>query len=271
MTTGNITRAATLGILALAACTQRKINPEPVTIMRNGERVPDADSKIAEARDRVAGQQAATQYSRDSIMAAAMTGCTPDVCAAVTRGEVALGMNEAQLMAATRTTPAAWSVRRSGDAAVYTSAMQDQSPRDAVAPVALVQVQDGRIASYAYNEPSGMRIVQKQGDASAAAQATATGNALVRQGDQLVASGNADLALARYDQASVLLPNDPMVQYKIATLLDQQLRPVEALMRYQRFLHQMDLERINAVGDAYAKQAEAIAHAKERIIVLEKH
>jgi len=83
--------------------------------------------------------------------------------------------------------------------------------------------------------------------------------------------GNASLALARYDQASVLLPNDASVQYKIATLLDQQLRPVEALMRYKRFLHQMELERINAVGDAYAKQAEAIAHAKERIIVLEKH
>jgi hypothetical protein len=62
-----------------------------------------------------------------------------------------------------------------------------------------------------------------------------------------------------------------MVQYKIATLLDQQLRPIEALMRYKRFLHQMELERINAVGDAYAKQADAIARARERIIVLEKH
>jgi hypothetical protein len=41
-------------------------------------------------------------------------------------------------------------------------------------------------------------------------------------------------------------------------------------MRYQRFLHQMELERINAYGEAYAKQAAAIAYAKERIIVLEK-
>ena len=271
MTTRTMTRTAALVALALAACTQRKINPEPVTIMRNGQRVPDSEAKIAEARDRVAGQQASTQYTRDSIMASAMTGCTPDVCAAVTRGEVALGMNEAQLMAATRTTPTAWSVRRSGDAAVYTSSMQDQSPRDMVAAVALVQVQDGRVASYAYNEPSGIRIVQKASDATAQAQATATGNALVQQGDQLVAAGNPALALTRYDQASILLPNDPMVQYKIATLLDQQLRPIEAVMRYQRFLHQMELERINAVGDAWAKQAEAIAHAKERIIILEKH
>ena len=271
MNSRNLTRAAAVGVLALAACTQRKINPEPVTVMRNGERVPDSEAKIAEARERVAGDQARSAYSRDSIMAAAMTGCTPDVCAAVTRGEVALGMNEAQLMAATRTTPAAWSVRRSGDAVVYTSSMQDQSPRDMVATVALVQVQNGRVASYAYSEPAGIRIVQKAADASSAAQATATGNALVQQGDQLVASGNANLALARYDQASVLLPNDAMLQYKIATLLDQQLRPIEAVMRYQRFLHQLELERITAVGDAYAKQAEAIAHAKERIIVLEKH
>lgn len=271
MTTRSITRAAALSILSLAACTQRKINPEPVTIMRNGERVPDADAKIADARDRVGSDQARTAYSRDSIMAAAMTGCTPDVCAAVTRGEVALGMNEAQLMAATRTTPAAWSVRRSGSAAVYTSAMQDQAPRDMVAAVALVQVQDGRIASFAYNEPSGMRIVQKSGDATATARAAAAGAALVQQGDEAVVAGNSSLALTRYDQASVLVPNDATVQYKIATLLDQQLRPVEALMRYKRFLHQMELERINAVGDAYAKQAEAIAHAKERIIVLEKH
>jgi hypothetical protein len=270
MTTRNITRVAALGVLALAGCTQRKINPEPVTVMRNGERVPDSEAKIAEARDRIAGDQARTTYTRDSIMAAAMTGCTPDVCAAVTRGEVALGMNEAQLMAATRTTPTAWSVRRSGDAAIYTSAVQNESPRDMVSAVALVQVQNGRVASYAYNEPSGVRVVQRSGDASASARATATGNALVQQGDELVASGNANLALARYDQASVLLPNDPTVQYKIATLLDQQLRPIEALMRYKRFLHQLELERINAVGDAYAKQAEAIAHAKERIIILEK-
>ena len=265
-----MTRVA-LGLIALAACTQRRVNPEPVTIMRNGQRVPDSDARIAEARDRVGGDQARTAYTRDSIMAAAMTGCTPNVCAAVTRGEVTLGMNEAQLMASTRTTPAAWSVRRSGDAVVYTAAMQGQPAHDMVAALAMVQFDGGRVASYAYSEPSGMRIVQQPADASATARSMATGRALVDQGDQLVASGNADLALARYDQASVLLPNDATVQYKIATLLDQQLRPIEAVMRYQRFLHQMELERISAVGDAYAKQAEAIAHAKERIIILEKH
>jgi hypothetical protein len=259
-----------LAALAAAACTQQHVNPEPVTILRNGDRIPGSDAQVAAAADRIAGEQMRAAMSRDSIMAAAMTGCAPDVCAAVTRGEVTLGMNEAQLMAATRTTPAAWSVRRAGDAAIYTSARSEQTPRDMVAPVALVQIQRGEVASIAYAEPNGVRTIAKASDASAEAQARATGAALVREGDELVAAGQLDAALARYDRASVLLPHDASVEYKIATLLDKQLRPIEAVVRYQRFLHQMELERINAVGDAYAKQAEAIAHAKERIIVLEK-
>ncbi|NIP80796.1 MAG: hypothetical protein GWM90_16900, partial [Gemmatimonadetes bacterium] len=42
------------------------------------------------------------------------------------------------------------------------------------------------------------------------------------------------------------------------------------LIRYQLFLHQLELERIEAVGDAYAKLADAIAHARERVIILER-
>jgi hypothetical protein len=61
-----------------------------------------------------------------------------------------------------------------------------------------------------------------------------------------------------------------MLQYRIATLLDLQLRPIEALMRYQRFLLSLEVQRIQAQGDAYAKLAEAIARARERVIVLEK-
>jgi hypothetical protein len=258
-----------LAALAGSACTQQRVNPYPVTVMRNGDRVPDADP--AAAGRAAAAEQARMAASRDSIMAAAMTGCAPDVCAAVTRGEVTLGMTEAQLLAATRTTPAAWSVRRAGDAAVYTSARPEQAPRDMVAPVALVQIQRGEVASIAYAEPNGVRTIAKASDASTEAQARATGAALVREGDQLVAAGQLDEALARYDRASVLLPRDATVEYKIATLLDKQLRPIEARVRYQRFLHQMELERINAVGDAWAKQADAIARARERIIVLEKH
>jgi hypothetical protein len=42
------------------------------------------------------------------------------------------------------------------------------------------------------------------------------------------------------------------------------------LMRYQRFLLSLDIERINAQGNANAKMAEAIAMAQQRIVILEK-
>ena len=256
-----------LGALALVACTHRRVDPEPITIMHNGDRVAGPD---VNAGDRAASDQAWMRAQRDSIFAVALNGCSPDVCAAVTRGEVSLGMSEAQLYAATRTTPQAWTARRSGDVVVLTSARADVGPKDIIAPIAMVQMQGSHVALLAYAEPQGMRLVSRPMDATAEAQSKATAQALVREGDQLVASGQLDMALDRYDRASILVPNDGPLQYKIATVLDKQLRPIEALMRYQRFLHQMELELINAYGDAYAKQATAIAYAKERIIVLEK-
>ena len=62
-----------------------------------------------------------------------------------------------------------------------------------------------------------------------------------------------------------------MLDYRIATVLDKALRPVEALIRYQLFLHRLDLERIQAVGEAYANIAAAQIAARERIIVLERN
>ena len=60
--------------------------------------------------------------------------------------------------------------------------------------------------------------------------------------------GNGDMvgALDRYDRASTLKPRDALLEYRIASILDRSLRPVEALMRYKRFLHQMELEKIEA-------------------------
>nr|PZN89719.1 MAG: hypothetical protein DIU52_12240 [bacterium] len=93
---------------------------------------------------------------------------------------------------------------------------------------------------------------------------------LVREGDDLVARGDLDAALDRYDRAQVLQPDNVELEYRIATVLDKQLRPIEASIRYRLFLHRLELEEIEAVGDAYAKLADAIARARERIIVLEK-
>jgi hypothetical protein len=61
-----------------------------------------------------------------------------------------------------------------------------------------------------------------------------------------------------------------MLEYKVATMLDLQMRPVEAQIRYQRFLHSLDIERIRAQGDANAQLADAIARAQQRLIILER-
>ncbi|MCU0623229.1 MAG: hypothetical protein MUF53_05110, partial [Gemmatimonadaceae bacterium] len=62
--------------------------------------------------------------------------------------------------------------------------------------------------------------------------------------------------------------DDYGLEYKVASLLDLQLRPVEALMRYQRFLQQLELERIEARGTQAAKLNEAVVRAQQRIVIL---
>lgn len=98
----------------------------------------------------------------------------------------------------------------------------------------------------------------------------ATAARLLREGDEYTAAGRLDLALKRYDQADVLRPNHPETNLRIAQVLDKQLRPVEAVLRYRMFIHQMELERIRAHGEVAAGIAEAIARARERVVVLER-
>ncbi|MBI4546096.1 MAG: hypothetical protein HY703_12930 [Gemmatimonadetes bacterium] len=180
-------------------------------------------------------------------------------------------MTEAQVLAATRTTEDAWSLRRAGRAAVLVPRSLDLAPRDAAGELALVQLRDGRVSSYSYQEGAGVRVVSEPADASTAGRASALGEMLIREGDDLAARGDLARALDRYDRAEVLRAGDPELDYRIATVLDKQLRPIEALIRYRLFLHRLELEKIEALGEAYAKLAAAIAHARERVIVLEKH
>ena len=260
----------TVAILALAAtaaaCAPQRVQQEP--ILTNDDRVPEV--VVTGAAAQVADQQAWQQLSRDSIAAEALATCAGAVCDAVARGELALGMNETQVLAATRTTADAWTIRRAGTATVLVPRSLRYTPEDAAGQVAMVQVANGRVNSYSYTEPHGVRVVSTSEDATTAGRAAAMADAMLREGDDYVARGEFDRALDRYDRAQVLKPNDPLISYRVATTLDKQLRPVEALIQYQRFLHQMELEKIEAYGDAYAKQAEAIAHAKERIVVLER-
>jgi hypothetical protein len=93
---------------------------------------------------------------------------------------------------------------------------------------------------------------------------------MLRQGDEYTAAGRLDLALERYDQADILRPDHAQTNLRIAQVLDKQLRPVEAVLRYRLFIHQLELERLRAEGEVAANIAEAIARAHERIVVLER-
>ena len=77
-------------------------------------------------------------------------------------------------------------------------------------------------------------------------------------------------ALDRYDRADVIDAGNPETTLRIARALDKQLRPYEATIRYQLFLHQLELEKIRAHGDAYAHLYQAAIVAQQRIIVLQR-
>ena len=260
--------ARTAALVLLAACSFKQIQEEP--IIENGDRVPSADRSVEQARQRAAGDEGALAARRDSLGAVALASCDGAACAGLGRGEVTLGMSAAQVMAATGTTPEAWVSRGAGDATVLAPASRNDYPRDAAGNVALVQLRGDRVTSISYADATGMRTVAREADASTEGRARARAEALVRDGDEYAAAGDLARALDRYDRASILRAGDPTLDYRIATVLDKQLRPVEALIRYQLFLQRLEIERINAVGDANAKLAEAIARARERVIVLEK-
>jgi tetratricopeptide (TPR) repeat protein len=129
-------------------------------------------------------------------------------------------------------------------------------------------VANGVVASFTYREPQGLRTVSTLSDVTDANVARAA--VLTKEGDAMAAAGDFTAALERYDRASVVYRADAELQYKMAASLDKLLRPREAELRYRLFLHELELEKIAAYGDANAKLADAIAQARERIVVLEK-
>ena len=257
--------ASTLGSDCMSS---KHIDEGPITVLRNGDRVAERSSTMDAATSRSLDARLEGRAKRDSITAIAFGSCAPAICAALGRGELALGMTEPQVLAATRTTDLAWSARRSGSATVLAPRDADAAPSDAVSPVALVQLADGTVASITYREPQGLRTVSAPADVGGANHARAL--ALTREGDALAAAGDFTKALDRYDRASVVDRSDAELQYKIATSLDKLLRPREAELRYRLFLHQLELQKIEAIGNADAKLAGAIALAHERIVVLER-
>ena len=265
-----VAAAAALTAASLVACGPFNQRVQQRPVIDNNSTTSNTDATVSAIASRTQADQARQAASRDSVAASAAASCSGPVCAALSRGEVVMGMNQAQVMTATRTNFDAWTVRQSGNAMVMVARVVSAAPRDVVGELGMVQLADGRVSSYSYRETQGWRVVSSPADATAEGRARAVAEALVREGDEFNAAGRRDLALDRYDRALVMRSDDAMLQYKVATLLDLQLRPIEALMRYQRFLHQLELEKIETQGDAYAKLADAIARARERVIVLEK-
>ena len=256
-------------VTAAAACgphirpLERTIDNGEVLRPRSDEVVEQARVEGQMERERIASQRAAA-------VGTALTSCTPEICEAISRGQVAIGMTEAEVLAATGTTPQAWEMRGSGGVMMMSAREGGRAPSDAVARIAFVSLQGGQVSSYTYREPNGFRTINHPSQATFAGRSAARAEALLEQGDEFAAAGRLDLALERYDQADILRPNHPETTLRIATTLDKSLRPIEAIMRYQLFIHQLEIEKINARGDAAAKMAEAIARAHERIIVLER-
>ncbi len=255
-------------LVAASCANPKRIDEGPMTVMRTGDRIDSPARSMDAAANQSMEAQLAGRERLDSLAAVAFASCAPNTCASLGRGEVSLGMTEAQVLAATRSTAIAWTSRRSGGVTVLAPRDADAGPRDAIGPVALVQFAGATATSVTYREPQGLRTVTNAADASGANRMRA--DALVNEGDALAAAGDFTAALDRYDRASVINRADAELQYKMATSLDKLLRPVEAELRYKLFLHQLELQKIEAVGNANAKMADAIARARERIIVLEK-
>ncbi len=257
------------GAALLAACNgPRRIRERP--IMTNGERTPSQERIIAGAAAEGFSDNTMLTQARDSVYAKAVATCRGTICASVVKGEISLGMTPSQAMAATRTAPAAWTIRESGAATVMVPRVLGNSPRDATGEVVMVQFDDERVNAVSYRETQGIRVVSSAADTTTDGRATAMADALIREGDQFNAAGDRARALDRYDRALAITRADPMLEYKVATMLDLQLRPIEAQIRYQRFLQSLEIERIQARGQANAQLADAIARAQQRLIVLER-
>ena len=74
-------------------------------------------------------------------------------------------MTVAQVMAATRTTPEAWTIRRAGPSTVMVG-HAGEVPKDVVGNVVTVQLRDGEVTAYTYRESHGLRTVTSPADAT---------------------------------------------------------------------------------------------------------
>jgi len=255
-----------LAVILAAGC-----RPYIEPILRDGQRIPpQGEQAVEQARVEIGGEREQLAAEAGDLRTAALAACTGERCDALARGEVALGMTEVEVLGATRSTDWAWDRRGEGGRVVLTGRLDAPAPRDAVGEIAFVSLDGGQVRNITYRESHGFRTVSTPADATRAGVAAARAEALIREGDELAAFGDFTAALDRYDRADVIRPNDPETTFRIATSLDKMLRPYEAAIRYRLFLHQLEIERIEARGRAAGYMADAIAQARQRLIIIER-
>jgi len=257
--------------LALAAIIATGCRPYIEPVLKDGQRVPPrGDQAVEQARAGIGAERELMAAEAGDVRAAALAACVEERCAALARGEVALGMTEIEVLGATRSTERGWDRRGGTGTLVLTGRLDAPAPRDAVGEIAFVSLDGGVVRTITYRESQGFRTVSSPADATRAGVAAARAEALIGEGDEFAAFGDFTAALARYDRADVIRPNDPETTYRIATSLDKLLRPYEAAIRYRLFLHQLEIEKIEARGRAAGYMADAIAQARQRLIIIER-
>ena len=268
-------KIATLLILAASAgCAGKRIagldEMQPETRPPGGSATSQQDA-IAAAQRQSDSIRASIAQQANAANSEATATCTPAICAAIGRHEMALGMSQAQVLAATQTIASAWDIRGTATNGTMISSTTGKTMiKDAIGEVTMVTIRDGKTVAYTYREPAGLRSFSSPEDATTEGRRKALALSLLNQGDELMSTGRTDAALDRYDQADVINPNDPATTLRIARIIDKQNRPIEALMRYQKFLHEMEIDRINAKGKANAELAGAITMAQHRIVTLQE-
>ena len=157
--------AAGLAALAATACAPRMNRVR--AIQPNGAIVRSSqDDDIARARREGSSERARLAAEQDQVVGRAVADCTPMLCNAIARGELALGMTREQVIAATHSGPAAWEERGAGGITTLTPSEGTRAPHDVVSEVAFVTLQNGRVQGFAYREPQGVRLVSSAADAT---------------------------------------------------------------------------------------------------------
>lgn len=264
--------AAAAFALSVAACHRQPDVAGIPVVQNNPATIPDNQAAYAAAAaERADALRASMNDEANANASAALKDCAPDVCSALGRHELAIGMTRPQVLVATNSSAAAWQMRGTTAAGtMLPSYSSGRQIKDRVGEVVMVTFRDGKAISYTYRESTGLRTVESPADATVDGRRHALALSILQQGDEAVAAGNSAEALARYDQADVIEPNNPGTTLRIAKLLDQQMRPVEALMRYQKFLHEMEIDKINARGRANAELSGAVMAAQARVVHLQE-